>query len=74
MFFYKFIQHKVESPYWVKTTVVLSNKHIHIIAEQLVSYMAIILGKFLAMLEDMRIENIRVALGNARGYGVCTYA
>ena len=53
---------------------VLSNKHIHIIAEQLVSYMAIILGKFLAMLEDMRIENIRVALGNARGYGVCTYA
>lgn len=26
------------------------------------------------MLEDMRIENIRVALGNARGYGVSTYA
>ena len=26
------------------------------------------------MLEDMRIENIRVALGNARGYGVSMYA
>ena len=26
------------------------------------------------MLEDMCIENIRVALGNARGYGVSMYA